>query len=581
MNSIVLIVISILGYLLAYRLYGGYLANKIFKLNNKNEVPSKKFRDGVDFVPTKKNIVFGHHFTTIAGVGPIVGPAIGVIWGWLPAFLWVFLGSIFMGAVHDFSTMVISARNNGKSIADITSSVIGKNAMIAFQLILQLLLWLVLSVFALIVSNLFMMYPETVIPVWFQIPVSLWLGKRIKKSGSNYLFVLIALGLIYLSILVGIKFPVDFNFLFAKSDLDTQVINNYITVIWCVLLFVYMFFASTMAVDKLLQPRDFINSQQLFIIIFILIVGIIVAHPSLNAPAINKMSFSENSDVPPMAPLLFIIIACGAISGFHSIASSGTTIKQVDQELDMKFVGYGSMLSEGTLAIIVLICVTAGIGLGVEDGSIKGVDAYFHYYSSWASRNAGMGAKLESFIQGAVNFMAVLRIPVIFAQSLIAVFIVSFANTTLDSATRMQRITFQELLSSGKNKLFANRYVTTSVLLAFAAILTFLKPGGKGALLMWPLFGTLNQLLAALGLVVVSVYLYIRKNNYLVTFIPMLLILVMTLWAMISNLFTFYSKGDVLLTLLSCIILLLTVWMLVAGIFKIFKTIRCGKDINI
>ena len=578
MNSLVLVLLSFAGYYVAYQVYGKYISKKIFNLDDKNVVPSEQFSDGVDFVPTRKNIVFGHHFTTIAGVGPIVGPAIGVIWGWLPAFLWVFLGSIFMGAVHDFSTLVISARNKGKSIADITHSVIGRNAMVAFQLILQLLLLLVLSVFALIVSNLFMMYPETVIPVWIQIPISLWLGRQIKRRNKNYIFILIALVLIYVSIIIGVRIPVDLNFLFKSSTLPPEVIKNHITVIWCLLLFVYMFFASTIPVDKLLQPRDYINSQQLFLILFVLIAGIALAHPAIAAPAINHSSFLPGSDVPPMAPLLFIVIACGAISGFHSIASSGTTVKQIKKESDMLYVGYGSMIGEGMLAVIVLVCVTAGIGMGIErNGSIlHGLDSYNHFYASWASRNAGMGAKLESFIEGAVNFMAVLKIPRIFAQSLIAVFIVSFANTTLDSATRMQRITLQEFLLSGNRKLkiFENRYLTTFILLSLASVLTFLKPGGKGALLMWPLFGSLNQLLAALGLLVVTVYLYLKKKNYFIAFLPMMGILTMTLWAMVNNLFQFLNDSEILLAVLSMIILLLTIWLLVSGIQKIFKELK-------
>lgn len=579
MNSLVLLVVSFLGYIAAYRIYGKYLSRKIFRLNNNNNMPSKTNYDGIDYIPTKRKIAFGHHFTTIAGVGPIVGPAIGVIWGWLPALLWIFFGSIFIGAVHDFLTMVISARNNGKSIADLTQGIIGKQAMIAFQLILQILLLLVLSVFALIVSNLFVMYPETVIPVWFQIPISLWLGKRLKTRNRNSIYILIALILLYVSIIIGIKYPIDLNRIILLISPEFIVTENQITVIWCLLLFVYMFFASTIAVDKLLQPRDFINSQQLLLVLGLLIIAIFISHPQMSAPTINSKAFEAGNDVPTMVPLLFIVIACGAISGFHSIASSGTTIKQVEKEQDMLAIGYGSMLTEGGLAIIVLICVTAGIGLGIKTENIvlTGFDSFNYYYSSWLSRNAGMAAKLDSFVQGAVNLLSVIKIPRSFAQSLIAVFIVSFATTTLDSATRMQRITLSELLVSKRKKRkywFKNRYVTTIILLFFAAVLTFLKPGGKGALMLWPLFGSLNQLLAALGLIVVTIYLFLKKKNIYIAFVPMVFMLVITLWAMVSNITGFITQKDNLLIFLSLIIILLTLWLLISGINKIIQQLK-------
>ncbi|MCG8697867.1 MAG: hypothetical protein MI922_07415 [Bacteroidales bacterium] len=575
-----MITLTIIGYVLAYNVYGKYLARKVFKLSAKYLMPSKKYKDGVDYIPTKPHIVFGHHFTTIAGVGPIVGPAIGIIWGWVPAFLWIFFGSIFMGAVHDFTTMVISGRNNGKSITDLTNGIIGKSAMFSFQLILQLLLVLVLSIFTLIVSTLFIMYPETVIPVWFQIPVSLWLGRRIRKNKRNPFPVIIALIMLYALILVGMKYPVNLEtILFSSSLLEPQLITNYVTIAWCILLFIYVYIASTLPVDKLLQPRDYVNSWQLILILVILTFAIIVAHPAISAPMINAKAFLPGSDVPPLAPLLFIVIACGAISGFHSIASSGTTIKQISNEKHSLSIGFGSMLTEGFLAILVLICVGAGLGYGVlKDGElITGSDSFYHFYSSWATRNSGIGAKLESFIQGAANLMAQINIPKEYAAPLIAVFIVSFANTTLDSAARMQRITFQELTSkNSKLSWFKNRFFTSAVLILIAGVITFLKPGGTGALRLWPMFGTLNQLLAAMGLLVVTVYLYKKKKAYIVSIIPTIIILFLTVWAMINNLLRFIKQQDILLIGFSAAILILTSILLANAIATLTKSV--GKN---
>ncbi len=559
MNTLFLILLSIIGYILAYRLYGRYIASKIFNLSDKNIVPSHEFKDDVDFVPTKKNIIFGHHFTTIAGLGPIVGPAVGIIWGWLPAFLWVFFGSIFMGAVHDFSTLVISGRNKGKTIGDLTGDLLSPSTRYAFQFIMQFLLFIVLAVFAMIVGVLFKMYPESVIPVWFQLPIAVWLGWQIRKGKNDFLYSVIAVILLYLSILLGIQFPVR-----IPPIIGSEVVS------WCMVLFIYVFFASTIPVHKLLQPRDYINSHQLFIATFLLLLGIIIAHPPVSAPAINPEAFKPGTDIPNIMPLLFITIACGAISGFHSLASSGTTVKQVDKEKDMLFVGYGSMLVESLLAVLVLMAIAGGLGMGLEKNGImfKGIEAFRHHYSSWSSAS-GLEANLEAFIVGSANLLNSYGIPTSFGKALIAVFIVSFANTTLDSATRIQRLSLQEIFKSKHGNIrkpVNNRYVATAFVVIAAALMTFAEPGAKGALVLWPLFGSLNQLLAALALLIVTVYLYLKKKNILVTFIPMLLILIVTLWAIVQNVVKFLNQNEIILLIISIIILLLTIWLLISSI---------------
>ncbi len=355
MNSLLLVILAIIGYLLAYRIYGRFLGRKILKLSAGNRMPSHELQDGVDYVPTKRHIIFGHHFTTIAGLGPIVGPAIGIIWGWLPAFLWVFFGSIFMGAVHDFSTLVVSSRNKGRSMGELTGQFISPSTRYALQFIMQLLLFIVLAVFAMIVGTLFVTYPESVIPVWFQIPVAVWLGWQIRNGKNDLLYSVLALIMLYGFVILGVRFPVS-----LPWDHQTSVVA------WCIILFVYVFFASTIPVQKLLQPRDYINSHQLMVAMAFLILGIIIAHPVISAPAINQAAFEPGSDVPDLAPILFIVIACGAISGFHSLASSGTTVKQVDNEMDTLPIGYGAMVLESFLAVLVIVAAGAGLGMGLE-----------------------------------------------------------------------------------------------------------------------------------------------------------------------------------------------------------------------
>lgn len=576
MSAILLIIMVFLAYIVSYRTYGRYLSRKIFNISDSNLMPSVALKDGVDYVPTKKSIVFGHHFTTIAGLGPIVGPTIGIIWGWLPALLWVVIGSIFMGAVHDYSTLVISARNKGKTIGDIAGSIITPSARIAFQLIMQLLLLIVLSIFAMIVSTLFIMYPESVIPIWLQIPIAIGLGRQIKKGKHVYLYSFLALIGMYVSIYLGILFPVkldEIQLLLTLSD-SPEHLANLITITWCIILYIYVFFASVLPVRILLQPRDFLNAQQLFVAMLLIVISIFVTNPIITAPAINTLAFSTPTDIPKMMPLLFIIIACGAISGFHSIASSGTTVKQIKNESDTLFVGYGSMLTEGFLAVLVLVCVGAGMGLSLETevGMLHGVEAFNYHYSSWNSAQGGIGKNIQAFVIGSSNLFARLGIPNSYSISLISVFIVSFANTTLDSATRIQRLSLQELLKRKRKEKSINRYLATLIVVSAAAILTFLKPGGKGAIMLWPLFGSLNQLLAALGLGLVSLYFHKKKKNYWVALLPMIFLLLVTVWAMIEILYSTYKKDELLLFIITLLIIILTIWLLIGSIQSIKKT---------
>ena len=562
MNSFLLAALALIGYIIAYQTYGKFLARRIFKLSDKNPMPSHELEDGIDYVPTKKHIIFGHHFTTIAGLGPIVGPAIGIIWGWLPAFIWVFFGSILMGAVHDFTTLVISARNKGKTMGELTGDIISPSTRYAFQFIMQFLLFIVISVFSMIVGLLFELYPEAVFPVWMQIPIAVWLGIQIRKGRNDLVYSIIAVVLMYITVVIGVWLPIEMPPLFGSS-----------VTTWVIILLVYVFFASTIPVQKLLQPRDYINSHQLMVAMGLLFVGLAVAHPVITAPAINPAATAPGSDIPGLAPLLFITIACGAISGFHSLASSGTTVKQIDKETDTLFVGYGGMLWESLLAVLVLMAIAGGLGM-------DNPEAYSQHYSSWASAS-GLNAKLEAFVDGSANLFGSLGIPPLVGKSIIAVFIVSFANTTLDSAARIQRLSLQEIFTNKEGKVHRplnNRYVATFFVVLAAALLTFSKPAAEGALALWPLFGSLNQLLAALALAIVSVYLIQKKKNVLIVFIPMVFVLLMTIWAMIDNLIVYMNDKDYVLVILSVIILTLSLWLLLSSIFSLLKLRNENKN---
>lgn len=432
MPAILLMTITFIGYIVAYHTYGKYISSKIFSLNPRAKTPAHTMNDGTDYVPTDKGIVFGHHFTSIAGTGPIVGPAIGVIWGWLPAVIWVFFGSIFMGAVHDVAALVISMRNEGKSIADITGLVINNRARTLFFIIVLLALWIVIAIFGLVIAIIFAKFPSAVFPVWMEIPIAIVMGIFIlKKPNKRNWITLIAKIVMIGTFALGILLPLELPGIFGIPSTGG----------WTILLLIYAFTASILPVTTLLQPRDYLNAWQLLAVMATLTISIIAS--SLNtpllitAPAINL----NPAGAPAIWPFLFITIACGAVSGFHCLVSSGTTSKQIKNEKDAGLIGYGSMILEGALAIVIIITVTAGLSLNyttTAGDTLSGISAWEAHYYSW-SASAGLGSKLEAVVIGSSNLMESIGLPVALGIVIMGVFIASFAGTTLDSATRIQR----------------------------------------------------------------------------------------------------------------------------------------------
>jgi carbon starvation protein len=561
-NSLLLAAIMLVGFLVAYHTYGKFLGRKIFQLAADNVCPSHQLRDDVDFVPTNKHILFGHHFTSIAGLGPIVGPAIAIIWGWVPAVLWVLFGSIFFGAVHDFGALVVSLRNQGRSIGDISAGLVNNRVRTLFLLIIFFLLLLVIAVFALIIAILFNMYPQAVIPVWLEVPIAVWLGYMVYKRGSSHVSLgIVAVILMYITVIIGAYVPIDLKAMGLSA--------NGALITWIVIMFIYSYIASTLPVQTLLQPRDYINSHQLFVAFALLILGVLVAHPTIVAPALN----ASPEGAPPIWPFLFVIIACGAISGFHSLVSSGTSSKQCYSEEDARYVGYGGMLMEGTLSTLVIVAVAAGIGIGMagKDGAmLTGTAAFTHHYASWASAN-GLGNQLNAFVTGSANMIASYGIPMKITITIMGVFIVSFAATTLDTATRLQRYVVGELASAYNIPSLAKRHPATIIAVITAFVLAFYNGSGNGALALWPLFGTVNQLLGALALLVITIYLVKKKVPAVYTIIPMIFMLIMTGWAMIVNLVDYYTGAKWLLFVIGGIVFILEVWMIIET-FIVFRS---------
>jgi len=563
MDALLLLLACAGAYLIAYYTYGRYLARKIFKLQPEARVPSHEFKDGVDYVPTRRGIIFGHHFTSIAGTGPIVGPAIGVIWGWLPAVLWVVFGSILMGAVHDFGSLVVSMRNDGKSISEAAAKYINPRVRFIFFTVIFLTLLIVIAIFGVVIAAVFTRFPSAVIPVWLQIPIAIALGYAVYRKGASVpLATTIAVVGMYICIALGAW--IESQWPGATAMPSWEALPS--TGAWVILLLVYAWIASTLSVTTLLQPRDYINAWQLFIAMALLAGGVVVASLggklSLAAPAINA---DVPAGTPAMWPAMFVIIACGAISGFHSLVASGTSPKQIAREPDAQFVGYGSMLLESLLAVMVIICVCAGVAMAVKlDGgsTVTGSEGWLHFYGSWIGAK-GLSDKIAPVVIGAANIMGTIGIPETVGLTLMGVFIASFAGTTLDTATRIQRYVIGELAGDLKLSFLANRWAATTAAVLTAAALAFATGAdGTGAMKLWPLFGSANQLLASLALLVVTLYLRHKGGRkFLVSGIPCLVMLTITNWAMIQNEIRFIRSRDWLLIVIGGGIFVLALWM--------------------
>ena len=607
MITLLIAVLAGIGFLVAYHTYGRWLGGKIFRLAADRVCPSEALRDDVDFVPTRRSIVFGHHFTSIAGTGPIVGPAIAVMWGWLPALIWVFLGSIFIGAVHDLGSLVVSLRNDGQTIGDVAGRVVNRRVRMLFLLVLLIGLTIVLAIFGLVIAIVFRMFPEAIFPCIVQVPIAVVIGLWLNRRGvSLVLPSIIALMLMYASVVFGDWGPMaTFNHALAEWP----------TMVWVFVLLGYSFVASVLPVGILLQPRDYINSLQLISTLGLVLIGLAVAAFIGGAPVeiAGEMTRPPLEIAAPMAqwdpvgapmifPFLFVTIACGAISGFHCLVASGTSSKQLANETDARFVGYGSMLTEGFLATIVILACIAGLGLGVagDSGVLLGQAAWDARYISW-SEAGGLASKLHAFVDGSSNFLESMGITELISLALMGVLVASFAATTLDSACRLQRYVIQEIWASlgyspaskGRMRRIAwsvpGRYIATSIAVVLGALLAAIPASGgdwtwattgTGGLILWPLFGVTNQLLAGLAFLVIAFYLWRRNRPIWFLLFPMLLMLVIPMWAMIEQIFTNRGGDDAwwdqerwLLVGIGLATIILETWMIIEGLL-LFPRVR-------
>lgn len=532
MNALIILLLSIVIFFIAYLVYGAYLAKK-FDLDNKNLTAAHTLQDGVDYVPADAKVLLGHHFSSIAGAGPITGPILASIFGWIPVYLWIMVGCVFIGGVHDFGALLISVRQGGKSVGEVIKRTIGDRGKLLFNIFAFATLILVVSAFTDICASTFVYDAENLT------------GARAGTASVLFIFLAIAFGyFVYVNkynltissivgvilLLLCIFIGYQFHFIhLSKAG-------------WNIVLIVYITLASILPVWILLQPRDYLCSFLLYAMIAGAVIGIFVMRPSFELSGFT--SFNVNGST--LFPFLFVTVACGAISGFHSLVSSGTTSKQLNKEKDAKLVGYGAMLIEGVVAVIALITV------------------------SYTARVEG-ASPAQIFSNGIANFMSSFGIPLEVGKVFVILSYSAFALTSLDTATRIARYIFQELCDSfGEQvkKTAGNMYVATIITVGLASMLL-----AYGYQKIWPIFGSSNQLLAALSLLAITAWLVRKKKNSLFIIIPMVFMFVVTLTslALLVRNYLFSETKNILLGVFAIVLFVLAIVLIIEAVNSLTK----------
>lgn len=562
MNGLIIIVIAAVALVAAYLIYGRYLANK-WGIDPKAKTPAYEMEDGVDYVPADTNVVFGHQFASIAGAGPINGPIQAAIFGWVPVLLWILLGGIFFGAVQDFASMYASVKNKGRSIGYIIERYIGKLGKRLFLLFTWLFSILVVAAFADIVAGTFNGFDAQGAQVEANGAVAMTsilfiifavaLGFFLKYSKFNKAVnTIVAIALLIISIVVGVNLPIYFSRDF-----------------WLLFVFAYVIVACVTPVWALLQPRDYLNSYLLLAMMLAAFVGIIIYNPAMNLPTFTAFKIESGNTVSYLFPSLFVTIACGAVSGFHSLVASGTASKQIKNEKNMLPVSFGAMLLESFLAVIALVCV------------------------GFAAGSSGLpeGTPPQVFATAISTFLSKVGIPQTVSFTLITLAVSAFALTSLDSVARIGRLAFQEFFTddsvapekqSSVNKVLTNKYFATILTLVLCFLLA--KVGYSS---IWPLFGSANQLLSALALIACAVFLKRTHRKGFMLWGPMVVMLGVTFTALVLKIIDLVNTfsagvqaGNVLQLVFAVLLLILGVIVAAEGIRKLLQKDDASGDDN-
>ena len=527
MNSIWIILAVGIWFFLGYKIYGRFIEKQI-RINDKNKTPAVTKKDNVDFSPSKQPFLIGHHFASIAGAGPIIGPILAVSYfGWLPVVLWVGIGSVLIGAMHDFTSLIASVRNKGESVSNIAKKNLGSRSGIVFAVMILITLALIITVFSVSAADSIVHKPDLIIPLITITVVAIILGIGVEKLNWDYkISSVIAIIIIFFSVWIGIKFPLTFS-------LDENLLRN----ISITAILLYAGVASVAPVWSLLRPRDYLSAIQMSLILVLGIIGILIVQPSINAP------YYISNPIFPLWPILFITVACGAISGFHGLVSSGTTSKQLAKESHGKAIGYGAMIGEATLAILVTVVAIAGLKWGA---SLSEQTFQTELGKGW----------IVLFSSGYGNIVGEIGIPLITVgvAGLLGAFMVDqFILTSVDTSTRLSRFIISEsLFSKLKNK---NILVTILILIP-----VWLLAITNSYETLWRLFGTSNQLIASITMITVASYFVSKKINVQFIIVPAIFVLITTMSALLYLTFRaggYFSEGNCFLAIISMIMFFL------------------------
>lgn len=513
-------------YFVGYRFYAGKIDMELIQPDAGQATPAVKQNDGVDYVPSKPLVLFGHNFASIAGAGPVIGPIIAMHhFGWAITLVWILLGNVFIGAVHDYLTLMVSVRNRGSSIADIAESTMGYRAKAVFAIFLVLAMLLVIAVFGVVAAKTLIAQPEMVFPTFAIIPVSVVLGWCIYKKNFNLQLVsTIAVLTVILNIYIGFQIPIPLP--------EEGVMGFSPLIFWFVILMIYAGVASILPVQTLLQPRDYLSTYILFGSMALAILGLLWVGPELNTPA-WRGAMSEGQG--PVWPMLFVLVACGAVSGFHSLVAGGTTSKQLASEMQGKIISYGGMLTEGVVAVVTVLLVGGGLYWVAPQGS--GIDmSQLGFRETLQS-----GGWILAFGNGFGNIVHQMLpfLSFTFASMIAVLALNTFVLTTLDTAVRITRFLVQESLGD-KVPVFKNKYVVT-LTVVFAAYLIGATDGWQK---IWPIFGATNQLIAAVALFVVATWLMAVKKPTQYVLYPAIFMVITTIGALGWQAYSFLTAPE-------------------------------------
>ena len=554
----ILIFSGLFFFFVGYKYYAGRLDREVIQPDNSLSTPAVLQGDGIDFVESKPLVLFGHNFASIAGAGPVIGPIVAMhYFGWAVTLVWILIGNVFIGAVHDYLALMVSVRNRGSSIADIAEKTMGIRAKSIFSIFLVLAMLLVIAVFGVVAAKTLIAQPQMVVPTFAIIPISIVLGWFIYYRNADLTVAsIIAVAGVILSIYFGFQFPIELA--------ENGVIGLSPLMSWFVVLMIYAAVASVLPVNILLQPRDYLSTYILFGSMGLAVLALLWIHPELHTPA-YRGGFSEEQG--PVWPMLFVLVACGAVSGFHSLVAGGTTSKQLAVESQGKSIAYGGMLAEGVVAVVTVLLVSGGLyWVAPASGGIDMNTLGFRETLQSGGWILAYGHGFGNLVHQMLPFLSFT-----FASMIAVIALNTFVLTTLDSAVRITRFIVQESVGQ-RIVLFKNKYICTVLVIFFS----YLIGSTDGWQKIWPIFGATNQLIAAVALFVIATWLMAMGKPTKFALYPAIFMIVTTIGALVWQSYRFYSQPEPNIFLGTAAVLLIILALFVG--YEGMATLRGQKE---